>query len=112
MAPKARWIRQSPTCTDIICSWPQQLRRSPLAGDGLVVVLAIPDFRSKSIARQRAPPWVRGSVRVACARMQAGRANRIALVDDVIENNGAEGPLDQTVADLHRHYLQLATTTP
>ena len=46
------------------------------------------------------------------ASMQAGRANRIALADDVIENTSAEDALDQTVADLHRHYLQLAAPTP
>ena len=39
---------------------------------------------------------------------QATRAERRALADDVIENDGDEAALDAAVADLHRRYLALA----
>jgi dephospho-CoA kinase len=39
---------------------------------------------------------------------QAGRAERIALADEVIDNSGDETDLDHAVADLHRRYLALA----
>jgi dephospho-CoA kinase len=40
---------------------------------------------------------------------QASRAERLALADDVIENDGDESALDAIVADLHRRYLALAS---
>jgi len=40
---------------------------------------------------------------------QATRADRLALADDVIDNEGDERALDHTVAELHRRYLALAT---
>jgi dephospho-CoA kinase len=40
---------------------------------------------------------------------QASRAERLALADDVIENNGDEVDLDEAVAELHRRYLVLAS---
>jgi dephospho-CoA kinase len=39
---------------------------------------------------------------------QASRAARLALADDVIENSGPEGALDDQVAALHQRYLDLA----
>jgi dephospho-CoA kinase len=39
---------------------------------------------------------------------QASRAERLAIADDVIENNGDESELDIAVTDLHRRYLALA----
>lgn len=39
---------------------------------------------------------------------QASRAQRLALADDVIENNGDEAALDEAVTRLHAHYLALA----
>ena len=39
---------------------------------------------------------------------QATRAERRALADDVIENDGDEAALDSAVTDLHRRYLALA----
>ncbi|HEY0197169.1 MAG TPA: dephospho-CoA kinase [Rhodanobacter sp.] len=39
---------------------------------------------------------------------QANRAERLALADDVIENNGDEAALDDAVIRLHRRYLELA----
>lgn len=40
---------------------------------------------------------------------QASRAERLALADDVIENDGDESALDDAVATLHRRYLALAS---
>ncbi|MBE2294094.1 MAG: dephospho-CoA kinase, partial [Phycisphaerales bacterium] len=34
---------------------------------------------------------------------------RLALADDILENNGDWAELDRQVAALHRHYLTLAT---
>jgi dephospho-CoA kinase len=39
---------------------------------------------------------------------QASRAARLALADDVIENNGPEEALDDQIAALHRQYLDFA----
>jgi dephospho-CoA kinase len=39
---------------------------------------------------------------------QASRADRLALADDVIENQGNEAELDLAVNRLHRQYLELA----
>ena len=41
---------------------------------------------------------------------QAGRQQRLALADDVIENTGTLEALQQRVAELHRDYLALAQT--
>ncbi|TPG08643.1 dephospho-CoA kinase [Rhodanobacter glycinis] len=40
---------------------------------------------------------------------QASRAERLALADDVIENDGDEAALDDAVATLHQRYLALAS---
>ena len=39
---------------------------------------------------------------------QATRAQRVALADDIIDNNGREAALDTAVAALHQRYLALA----
>ena len=44
----------------------------------------------------------------AALAAQASRQSRLALADDVIENNGAVEELDAEVARLHRRYLELA----
>ncbi|OOG59654.1 dephospho-CoA kinase [Rhodanobacter sp. C03] len=41
---------------------------------------------------------------------QASRAERLALADDVITNDGDEAALDAAVAELHQRYLALAAT--
>jgi len=49
--------------------------------------------------------------RAAAERMlaaQASRAQRLAIADDVIENNGSAADLPAVVERLHRKYLQLA----
>ena len=42
---------------------------------------------------------------------QASRAERLALADVMIENDGDEASLDEAVAELHQRYLALAATT-
>jgi dephospho-CoA kinase len=39
---------------------------------------------------------------------QATRQQRLAVADDVIDNNGKTDDLAKQVAQLHKHYLQLA----
>ena len=39
---------------------------------------------------------------------QATRQQRLAVADDVIDNNGQTDDLVKQVAQLHKHYLQLA----
>lgn len=43
---------------------------------------------------------------------QASRARRLALADDVIDNNGPLGVLQEQVRRLHARYLELAAETP
>ncbi len=40
---------------------------------------------------------------------QATREARLAVADDVIDNNGAPDAIASDVARLHAHYLQLAS---
>ena len=75
-----------------------------------VLVVDVPE--SVQLARLMARDGIDEALALRMIDQQASRADRIALADDVIENTGAEDALDQIVADLHRHYLQLATTTP
>ncbi|HET7162807.1 MAG TPA: hypothetical protein VFI32_09080 [Rhodanobacteraceae bacterium] len=42
---------------------------------------------------------------------QSTRAQRVAIADDVILNDGEESALDAQVAALHARYLELAVTT-
>lgn len=44
----------------------------------------------------------------AIMRAQATRQQRLAVADDVIDNNGKAEDLVKQVTQLHRHYLQLA----
>ena len=104
----------------------QWLRERALAERGPYCLLAIP-LLAENIAHYR---WVdrvllvdapeslqiarllaRDSIDETLARrmlaQQATRAERRALADDVIENDGDEATLDAAVADLHRRYLAL-----
>jgi dephospho-CoA kinase len=38
---------------------------------------------------------------------QASRSQRLALADEVVENSGDFASLEQQIADLHQHYLQI-----
>ena len=41
-------------------------------------------------------------------RSQAGREERLALADDVLDNSGDIGRLHRQVEELHHHYLELS----
>jgi dephospho-CoA kinase len=45
---------------------------------------------------------------LAIMRSQATRLQRLAVADDVIDNNGKADDLAKQVAHLHKHYLQLS----
>jgi dephospho-CoA kinase len=45
---------------------------------------------------------------VAILQAQAGRQDRLALADDVIDNSGSFSELQKKVETLHQHYQQLA----
>jgi len=45
---------------------------------------------------------------IAILRAQAGRAERLALADDVLDNSGNLSELQAKVEDLHRNYLRMA----
>ncbi|MFC5579598.1 dephospho-CoA kinase [Rhodanobacter terrae] len=106
----------------------QWLRERALAERGPYCLLAIP-LLAENIAHYR---WVdrvllvdvpepvqitrliaRDGIDETLARrmlaQQASRAERLALADDVIENNGDEPALDRAVVELHRRYLALAS---
>jgi dephospho-CoA kinase len=43
---------------------------------------------------------------------QASRSQRLALADEVVENSGDFASLEQQIAKLHRHYLQIVADHP
>jgi dephospho-CoA kinase len=45
---------------------------------------------------------------LASLNAQATRAQRLAMADDVLPNTGRVDDLRERVAELHRHYLELA----
>jgi dephospho-CoA kinase len=47
----------------------------------------------------------------AIMRAQATRQQRLAVADDVIDNNGKADDLTEKITQLHKHYLQLAKQT-
>ncbi|MEO8999913.1 MAG: dephospho-CoA kinase [Rhodanobacter sp.] len=106
----------------------QWLRERALAERGPYCLLAIP-LLAENIAHYR---WVdrvllvdvpesvqmarliaRDGIDETLARRmlahQASRAERLALADDVIENEGDESALDHAVAELHQRYLSLTS---
>ncbi len=72
-----------------------------------VLLVDVPE--SVQLARLLARDGIDEALARRMIEQQASRAERIALADDVIDNSGTEGALDQTVADLHQRYLELAT---
>ncbi len=74
-------------------------------------VLLVDASESVQLARLMARDGIDEALARRMIDQQARRAERLALADDVIENNGAEDALDQAVADLHHRYLRLAATT-
>lgn len=71
-----------------------------------VLLVDVPE--SAQLARLVARDGIDAALASRMINQQASRAQRIALADDVIDNSGGEGALDQAVADLHRRYPELA----
>lgn len=70
-------------------------------------VLLVDAPESLQIARLMARDGIDETLAQRMLAQQATRAERRALADDVIENDGDEAALDAAVADLHRRYLAL-----
>jgi dephospho-CoA kinase len=84
----------------LIETWPQYAWV-----DRVLLVDASDDRRMQRLMRRD------GIDRATAERMlaaQATHAQRVALADDVIDNNGDEAALDTAVAALHQRYLALA----
>ncbi|KRE85349.1 dephospho-CoA kinase [Rhodanobacter sp. Soil772] len=71
-------------------------------------VLLVDALESVQVARLIARDGIDETLVRRMLAHQASRTERLALADDVIENNGDEAALDITVAELHRCYLTLA----
>ena len=71
-------------------------------------VLLVDAPESLQIARLVARDGIDETLARRMLAQQATRAERRALADDVLENDGDEAALDAAVADLHRRYLALA----
>lgn len=75
-------------------------------------VLLVDAPESVQLARLMARDGIDEPLAQRMIDQQASRAERIALADDVIENNDYEDALDDAVASLHRRYLDLAKAHP
>lgn len=77
--------------------------------DALVDRILVVDLpQDEQLHRLRRRDAVDQPMAEAMIAAQASRARRLAAADDVIENSGSLGELDQAVEALHRHYLELA----
>lgn len=72
-----------------------------------VLLVDVPE--SVQIARLIARDGIDLSLATRMLAHQASRAERLALADDVITNDGDEAALDEAVAELHQRYLALAS---
>ncbi len=71
-------------------------------------VLLVDAPENLQIARLMARDGIDEALARRMLAQQATRAERRALADDVIENDGDEAALDAAVADLHRRYQAMA----
>ena len=78
----------------------------PRRGVNRVVVVDAP--AEAQLARVRMRSALGADEVSAIIAAQAGRAERLAAADDVIDNSGTPGALRKQVAALHRKYLQFA----
>jgi len=78
----------------------------PRRGVNRVVVVDAP--AEAQLARVRMRSALRADEVSAIIAAQAGRAERLAAADDVIDNSGTPDALRKQVAALHRKYLQFA----
>ena len=71
-------------------------------------VLVVDCDESAQLARVAARSGFSADEIRAIMATQASRAERLAVADDVIENDDGRDSLDARVAKLHQHYLALA----
>jgi len=79
---------------------------NPRRGVDRVLVVDAP--AQAQLARVRVRSALRADEVSAIIAAQAGRAERLAAADDVIDNGGTLDALRKQVAALHRKYLQFA----
>lgn len=109
--PRVRqWLHErAARCTDAYCIAAIPLLAKNLAHYRWVDRVLVVDAPE---ATQHARLLKRDGIDEALARrmraQQATRAERLAIADDVIDNSGDEGALDEAVLALHRRYLALA----
>jgi dephospho-CoA kinase len=72
-------------------------------------VLVVDCPEAMQLARVMARSALTRDEAAAILAVQAGRLERLAVADDVIENSGAADALPPLVAALHRKYLELST---
>ncbi len=75
-------------------------------------VLVIDCPEAMQLARVMARNALTRDEAAAILAAQAGRAERLAVADDVIVNTGARDALPPQVATLHRKYLELSAAKP
>lgn len=75
-------------------------------------ILVVDAAESVQIARLIARDGIDQALAQRMLAHQASRTERLALADDVIDNNGDEAALDAAVAALHQRYLALAAGKP
>jgi dephospho-CoA kinase len=76
--------------------------------DWLDRVLVVDCERERQIERVMQRSRLSREQVLAILAAQAGREQRLALADDVLDNNGTPEALDPQVDRLHRQYLALA----
>ncbi len=77
---------------------------------GRILLVDVPE--SVQIERLLARDGIDAALAQRMIEQQASRAQRLALADDVIENNGDPSALEHAVAELHQRYLALAARKP
>lgn len=81
-------------------------------GDLLDRVLVVDCPEAMQLERVMARNMLTGDEAAAILAAQAGRAERLAVADDVIVNTGARDAHPPQVATLHRKYLELSAAKP
>lgn len=75
-------------------------------------ILVVDAAASVQIARLTTRDGIDQALAQRMLAHQASRTERLALADDVIDNNGDEAALDAAVTALHQRYLALAASKP
>ena len=94
---------QSPYCLVVI-----PLFTETGAYDWVDRILVVDTTEETQVQRVMQRDGVNRQQAEAALASQASREARLALADDVIENNGTVGELDAAIQELHHQYLELA----